>query len=539
MNCNMTFKAFLTYFTVLLLLLITYFGIPKTAFAQESPKGDLLIVFNDNADKYTVAAVNDLVEQLTYQSFEVSYGPASWSMEYLDQFSYIICYDLNTYPIEFSKKLEEYENSGKAISPHILFVGSGYLKDYLDYTGRAGKYQIINSSIGQVQYSFNGLDSRTGLVKEDFFIFLKQFQYKSGELNVNDKKGYFCATAGAITHIPIANINDNLIKAAFNREVAQWKWPYNGSPHVFAQYIVIDRVYPYEDQEKLLKVVNLLISKKTPFVISVMPVYVNGDYPSMTHFCEILRYAQANGGAVIIHAPINQMVDFKTEVVLDYLARAMVIYHKQGVYPLALQVPRNWMFNKDTIEIMSHFSTIFTTEEMDSYLKPEEMNSNEVYRDGHQWVGASIPLDDTGVSNLSIYSTTVSISMEEDFNKISKKIQTCRNSFVPLKSLWDMDHSLWLDKELMNYKNGNLIVNDKKIDLTYTPSVYTEQYDYHRNMLQRFSRDLTSQNRKLILMVAITSVIFLLLILWARYMNRKRYFFSSEGQSQSDDKYTD
>ncbi|MDW2799757.1 DUF2334 domain-containing protein [Clostridium boliviensis] len=538
MNCNMTFKSFLTYFTALLLLLFVSFGIPNTVLAQEFPKGDILIIFSDNADKQAVAAVNDLVEQLTYQSFEVSYGPASWSMEYLDRFSHIICYDLNTYPMEFSKKLEEYENS-KLISPHILFVGSRYLKDYLDYTGRSGRYQLINSSIGQVQYSFNGLDSRTSLVKEDYFIFLKQFQYKSGELNVDDKKGYFCATAGAITHIPIANINDNMIKAAFNREVAQWKWPYKGIPHVFAQYILIDRVYPYEDQEKLLKVVNLLISKKTPFVISVMPMYTNGDYPSMTHFCEILRYAQANGGAVIIHAPINQMVDFKTEVVLDYLARAMVIYNKQGVYPLALQVPHNWMFDKDTIEIMSHFRTVFTSDEMDPYLKPDEMNRNEVYQDGHQWVGNSISLDDTGVSNSTIYSTAVSISMKEDYSKISKKIQTCRNSFVPLKSLWDMDHTLWMDKELLNYKSGNLILNDKKIDLDFTPSVYTKQYDYHRNILQRFSKDLTSQNRKLILIVTITSVIFLFLILWARYTNRKRYFLSPESGSQPDEKYTD
>ena len=91
----------------------------------------------------------------------------------------------------------------------------------------------------------------------------------------------------------------------------------------------------------------------------------------------------------------------------------------------------------------------------------------------------------------------------------------------------------------MNYKNGNLILNDKKIDLSFTPSVYAEQYDYHRNMLQRFSRDLTSQNSKLIFMVGITSVIFLFLILWARYNNRKRYFFTSEEEYQSDEKHAD
>jgi len=288
---------------------------------------------------------------------------------------------------------------------------------------------------------------------------------------------------------------------------------------------LIDKVYPYEDPEKLLKIVNLLADKKTPFVISVMPMYVNGDYPSMTHFCEVLRYAQESGGAVIINAPINQMNHFEKDVVLDYLAQAMIIYNKQGVYPLALEVPRNWLFHKDTIEIMSHFKTIFTSDEVDSYLKPEEMSSNEVYKDGHQWAGASIPLDGTGVSYLTAYSTAVPITLQEDYNKINRKIQACRSSFVPLKSLWDMEHGYWLDKQLMNYKNGNLILNDKKMDLSFTPSVYSGHYDYRRNMIQRFSRDLTSQSRKLVIAVGLTSVLFLLLILWARYRNRKNYFF--------------
>lgn len=539
MNCNMMYKVHLTSVTALFFFFIAFFLNPRTALAQEPPKGDILIISSDKPDKRTATAIDELVERLTYQSFEVSYGPASWGMDYMKQFSYVICYDLKTYPLEFSEKLEEYEKSGKSVSPHILFVGNEFLRYYLDYTGRSSEYEIVNSSIGQAQYSFNGLDSRSALVKEDYFIFLKRTEYYSGNLIVNDKKGYFCARDRVITHIPITGMADNLIKAAFNKEVAQWKWPYRGNPHVFAQYIMIDKVYPYEDQEKLLKVVNLLIEKKTPFVISVMPMYVNGDYPSMTHFCEILRYAQANGGAVVINAPINQMVDFKKETVLDYLARAMVIYNKQGVYPLAMQVPRNWMFNRDTIEIMSHFKTIFTSMDMDSYLTQDDMNKNEVYKDGHQWVGASIALDDTSVSNLSIFSASVSLTLDEDFDKISKQILACRSSFVPLKSLWNMDHSFWLDKELMNYKNGNLILNDKKIDLSFTPSVYAEQYDYHRNMLQRFSRDLTSQNSKLIFIVGITSVIFLFLILWARYNNRKRYFFTSEEEYQSDEKHAD
>jgi len=245
----------------------------------------------------------------------------------------------------------------------------------------------------------------------------------------------------------------------------------------------------------------------------------------MTHFCKVLRFAQAGGGAVIINAPIDQMNPLDKEVMLDYLARAMTIYNKQGVYPLALEVPQNWMFHKDTIEIMRHFKTIFSSDEVDSYLSQEDMNQNEVYKDGHQWVGASIPVDDTKVSYLSVYSTAVSIGLDEDFEEIKRKVEVCQNSFVPLKSLWDVEHSYWLDKQLMTYKNGDLTLNGKKMDLSFSPTVYPDQYDYRRNMLQRFSRDLTTQSRRLVIAVGLTSILFVFLILWARLKNRKNYFF--------------
>jgi hypothetical protein len=523
------YKKILYYLSGFLLLFSVSIIRATTSSAEEMPKGDILIMYSDNADENTKAAVNDLVELLTYQSLKISYGSASWGMEYMDQFSYIICYDFKQSPVGFTDRLKQYETSstiaGRTGSPHILLIGNEYLKNYLDHTNRSDQYDLLNSTVGQMQYSFQGSDNKTGLVRENYFVFLKKSSYKNGIIMVNDKSGYFCAKNGRLTHIPVADMSNQLIRAAIIKEISQWKWPYNGSPHVFAQYILIDKVYPYEDPGKLLQIVNLLKEKKTPFVISVMPMYVNGDYPSMTHFCEVLRFAQASGGAVIINAPINQMNRLDKDVMLDYLAQAMTIYNKQGVYPLALEVPRNWMFQKDTIEIMSHFKTIFSSGEIDSYLKPEDRNNNEVYKDGHQWVGTSIPIDDTGVSYLSVYSTAVPISMQEDFEEIERKVKVCQDSFVPLKSIWDVDHGYWLDKQLMSYKDGDLILNDKKMDLSFTPSVYPDRYQYRRNMIQRFSRDLTSQSRRLIIAVGFTSVLFLFLIFWARYRNRKNYFF--------------
>jgi hypothetical protein len=135
---------------------------------------------------------------------------------------------------------------------------------------------------------------------------------------------------------------------------------------------------------------------------------------------------------------------------------------------------------------------------------------------------------------VSAYSTAVPISLEADTAEILKIVNACRSSSIPLKSLWDMDHSYWMEKDLMTYNGHSLILNDKKKDLEFVPSTYSEKYNYHRNMLQRFSRDLTSQNRMLIVMVGITSILFLLFIFLARYNNRRNYFFG--GREEEKDK---
>ncbi|MFT4006921.1 MAG: hypothetical protein QM683_15320, partial [Lacrimispora sp.] len=190
--------------------------------------------------------------------------------------------------------------------------------------------------------------------------------------------------------------------------------------------------------------------------------------------------------------------------------------------------------NEDAVEIMSQNKTIFTSEEKDSYIKRSDMQDNLVYKDGHQWVGTAAALDDMGTSYVSAYSSAVLISLETDLADIRKMIQACKASSIPLKSLWDMEHSYWTEKNLMTYKNQNLMLDDKKMDLSFISSTYEEKYNYHRNMLQRFSRDLTSQNRKLIVAVGITSILFLLFIFLARYRNRRNYFLSGEKGRKKD-----
>lgn len=507
-------------------MFVMFYAKPVFAETTVIPDGDILVVYSDAASDAAVDAVADIVEILTYQAFQVSYGTASQCSFELQRFDYIICYDIERYPSDFIEKLSAQETMGGK----ILIMGSQFMRDYQDYVGKGNSYMTDDKQVGKMTYFFDSLTDRVGLVEEEEFLFLtKDIDSQAGTLEIGTTHGYIIATAGNITHMAVSNMDNNLVKAIFSKEVAYWKWEYDGEPHVYAQYIVLNEVYPFQDPEKLLEIVDLMISMQEPFVISVMPVYVNGEYPAMQRFCEILRYAQANGGAVIIHGPINQMNEIDSELIDEYMTMAIRYYVNQGVYPLALQVPSAWMHDEETIEILSNFGTVFTTNEEDDLVEfSKDAHTNTVYADGHQWVGPTVALDYVGVSYTKVYSTAVYIGMEEDLNVIEDKIDACRNSFVPLKSLWDIEHSFWTDEDRMTYKDGVITLNEERTEKTFYATEYATEYDYHRNMLKRFSKDLTEENRKLVVAVLVVSSIFILFLLIARYQNKRKFFIKKD-----------
>ena len=505
------------------------------------PLGDVLVVYSDGASAEDVEAVSDIVEILTYQAFQVSYGTATQAVKAAADFDYVVCYEVEKYPQKLVQELIKCEDNGG----RLFFIGNQLIKSYADQQNRISSqygYMASNVDVGKVTYSFDSSANMTGLVKEDGFIFLTRgIEQESGMVEAGDKTGNVAANNETITHMSIGDMQNDMVRAIFSREIAKWKWTYDSDAHVYAQYIVLNEVYPFQDPEKLLQTVNLLVHEQEPFVISVMPVYVNADYPAMQKFCEVLRYAQDNGGAIIMHTPLNQRTTLDADMINEYVTLAMQNYMAQGVYPIGLQAPVDWMFDENGIEVLSRFSTVFTCDEEDGASEfSEDMHTNEVYKDGHQWVGPAIALDNSGVSYTSVYSTAVYINFTEELSQIEDQIHACQSSFVPLKSLWDVEHTFWTDKDLLLYKNGILTVNSERRERTYEPAEEeTEAYEYNRNTLKRFSRNLAEENQKLVVVVVVVSVLFIIFLYTARHNNKRRFFYKDPEPDPDSDSDTD
>ena len=486
------------------------------------PEGDILIVYSDDASVAEQDQMMLLVENLTYQNYQVTFAPASDCVGNLDQFKSIICYKVERYPTELVWELYERENR----DIRILFMGNQFLQDYLMQTGRSGHYQKLNTQVARLGYAFSVSRQIEALIREDSFVFLKNTDDTTGELEAAGVDGYFYAENGVLSHIPLTDLEEPLVRAASFREISQWLWREAYPAGTYAQYIVLNQVYPFQNPDRLLTVVQKLVERELPFIITVMPLYEHGDYPAMDRFCEVLRYAQANGAMIMIHTPINQMPQFDAKRVNEALTEAIDIYLQHDVYPIGLQVPRSWMFREDTLGVMERYRTILVDQSSDRLIYSDVvLNSNAMYIKGHQWIAPTVVLDTEGTSYLTNYSSAVYFDIAEEEEEIDKRLKACMESETPFKNIWTVDHEVRTDRDERLYQNGYLTINGELKKLVYEPGEEQEEFAYNRNVLARVSRDLTSQNRKLLVAVLAVSVLFVGFIFIARYRNRRRFFF--------------
>lgn len=499
---------------------------------EQLPEGEILIVYSDDSTTVVRDKVMLLVENLTYQNYRVTYARASECADSLDDFESVILYDLERYPDELIPNLYEREKNKQS----FLIMGNNFLREYYNYTGRGTQYVEADTQVARLEYSFSSSSVKESLVKESEIIFIKNPVETYGSVEAAGTEGYYIARRGVLYHIPLTDLDNPLVCATAFKEISEFVWNKEYEQYTYAQYIVLNQVYPFQNPEKLLNVVKDLIELKQPFIITVMPIYEHGDYPAMQEFCEVLKYAQANDGMIMIHTPLNQMPEFDATEVNRALSTAVNYYIEQGVYPMGLQVPRSWMFRQDTLEVMNGYDTILVSGEEDRLVYSDvNANSNGEYLAKHQWIAPVVELDTEGTSYLTNYSSAVFFDVTEDEEVLDKRIKACMESEVPLKNIWDAGHSVKTNTDEIVYQKGYLYINGVRTELSYEATEETtEDFEYKRNILERVSADLTGQNRKLIIAVIVVSILFVGFIISARRQNRNRFFIDDSDNPWAD-----
>lgn len=509
------------------LCLLSAYPILSTASTQPAVTGDILFVYDDIMTQQTQSNAAAIADMLTYLGYKVCYRSANEGSSIVKNFSFILYYH-NSGNIDY-----DFLTALKQSNVKVMAIGGGDMSSLLKALDVNLKCTNLQNTPAEVSYSF-GSELQTTLTSasEKLMIISGSSSYSSGNILANGTSSPFCISQGRFCGIAAFDSGNSVLKAMLANEITNWKWPYNDKPHSYAQYVVFDDVYPYFDTDKMMQDINLMKDEGIPYVITVMPIYQNGDYPAMQHFCEVLRYAQANGAAIALHLPIIN-TENPTEQSLDKAINiAFSAYTNYGVYPVALELPESWINKSLGLTVTKRFRTILLTPDESSWSTDE--TNNEIYADGHQLIAPALSDGINKSSLTSSYPTAVYLNMMTDIDELRTQVKDCESSQVPLMSLWSSPQSVYTNDSVLSYDGIVLTLNKKPESLDFTPTIYVKNFNYRRGMLDNMAASITSGNQNLLIAVIIVSATFIILILFARLKNKKNFLIDKTIKDKED-----
>ena len=298
-----------------------------------------------------------------------------------------------------------------------------------------------------------------------------------------------------------------------------WLWPYKNSPTAYGQYLVLDRVYPFADPERLLSLVEMLETENVPYVLCVMPIYANADYPAMKRFCEVLRYAQSRGAGIVMHVPQVTLANVTVEDLQENIANAYSAYSRYGVYPLAIEAPDVWLMSEKGQDVLRGWRTVFLFRS-DEALFGEKQAENTALRDGHQIVAPAYA-DATAFTNA--YAQAIYLDPSEDIETLRTQVNRLKNSRTALKKLSDVEGIVYAgDLYVHFYPADGLYVNGQAASLAYQRFNYDEDYVYDRGFVQYMTEQIQASNKLILAFVAVACTIFIAGMIISRRTTRRQ-----------------
>jgi len=509
---------------VFLTLVLLMIGFWENVYAAEDAvfpenRGDILLIYDRNPDEQVSANVEVLVNMASAMGRTMDYGTVKECMDVMEDYSYIICYDLQDTDKEFDKRFQKLDGTR-------MVIGSSYMERYL--RGQRNSNAILGAEEqkrGRLSYSFDGSQEYEELIEADGLVEFQHEGYENGSLYFGGHRYPFCSQVSDIRFLPLTDYTGKLAGAALMQEFQKWLWPYDDLPPDYAQYLVIDEVYPFMPADQLMNTLEMVAEQNIPYVISVMPVLENSDFPSMKQFCQVLAYAQKHNGLVILHAPIIHKEVQEIEELYEKLTDMTMAYVEHGVYPMGIEVPYSWTNEEPYREVLKRYRTVFVYDDGKDTGFSLEDHTNAFCRQGHQLVYPLIQLDDLGVSQLKCYSSALYLDDSLAEEELKQIVENTRISANPFMNLWNLNHDVWINDFRINYQDHILYLNGQESEMAYEPEPYDEDYDFGRTALQKISVNLQNQNQVLMVVVVVVIIIFASFIVYARIRTRRRFLY--------------
>lgn len=358
----------------ILVLLIVFNILPNVAYADLKQDTSALIIYeNENRFGYDENIINHLKELLYVFNSNVSEQYInSYKTGDISKYNsvFVINIQNDIANNDLLQDLSKYEDK-------IYWIGNK-VQNYLDYSNKYDmKYSSQNNNITEliykenkilidVGYSFNIVEPST----QSTIIATMSDGYNSYPYIINEKNLYYISRwdlglgysfeDSLYDFYEISNFNEGEI------------------------FVRIEDVHPFRDTEDLREVADYLYAENVPFIIALIPTYVDHETKTINtldmvpEFIQTIQYMQAKGGTVILHGYTHQLGkeeisgegyefwDIENNVpihddmetyIRDRVLSGLRLCIENGIYPLGFEAP-HYAMNIDGYKVLKkYFST--------------------------------------------------------------------------------------------------------------------------------------------------------------------------------------
>lgn len=476
--------------------------LPPSAACAEIQR--ILVLADTEGDRVSGANLAELRRIIAYRGLRCDYADA-WLETSLDGYDAVIVAVAENRTIN-----EQTAYELRTGDRQVFVVGGGALEQL------ARTVQVKGSIVVRCETEA-GSTSDQLLSRSELTLLEGETAAIGGTIFVDNQSYPLCKTLGNVTQMAYCDAEEPVMAASLATYLQAWMWPYRNDPTSYGQYLVLDNIYPFYEPEDLMAVTDMLREEGVPYAVCVMPVYDNADYPSMKRFCEWLRYIQSTGAGIVLHAPLVSLENVDMAVYKKQLNTAYSAYTRYGVYPLAIETPEAYLFSKRGLEAISGFRTVLLFRS-DDQLSDQVGGENAAWYDGHQILAPSL-LD--GGALTTTYAQAIYLDVNEDPDTLRKYVQTLKRSRRALKSLTDMDNSVYVGSDYVYRSAAGVVeVNGAIVSLAYEPFVY-EEYKFDRGLEQYLTNQILTSNRNIMAFVLVASTIFIIAMLMSRQAMRR------------------
>ena len=492
---------------------------PARSRAADEPARTLL-VYDARNPAMDETDVERFCTLMTAMGKDLDFGDIRDCKDALGAYDYVVCYRMEAIGEDELRAVCDYGGE-------LLIMGGDLMKRTLTRMGRADKI-LLESELdrGVLRYSFFGEEPFEAIVEAENIALFESEEESEGALTAQGQTCPFFSRIAGMRFTPVTSLASPLAQAALAQELTGWMWPYRNAPPDYGQYLVLDEIYPFMDAQTLLEQIDALIGEDIPYVLSVAPIYENTSYPAMVQFCQVLRYAQANGGFILIRAPIVQAVRRDGEALRRALTQGLRAYTDNGVYPLGFEVPVSWTNDGFYLDALARYRTVFVRDDGGESGFSLDAGHSALHDGGHQLVMPALALDGTGASQLTCYPSAIYLDADKtDAEQIRALVRQLKGRRVPFQSLWTLGHAVWGDDLSLLYDGERLTLDGEAVSLAFEPEAFDEAYDYNRDIVSRITISLQRQNRYLTAATAVIVAAFAGFMIYLRRANRRSFFF--------------